>query len=227
MHTYHASLFIPIATGSNEYGVLGTGNKNDTFTAPVPLPMDRNRVGNWIWMSVGVVSACGVSAANTGYCWGSNEYFALGNGNESLLASPSPVRVALPIGLKVKEVSTGAEIACALDVNNEAWCWGSNSHGQLGLNKTNEYRTTVPRKVLQTDVKRWAWLGVGYFTTCGVDKDTLAGYCWGQCNAGQCGLGYKSAFVKTPTKIASTKRWKFIVPGYEHSCGITTDLVAL
>ena len=44
--------------------------------------------------------------------------------------STTPRQVTLPT--EAAHVATGGNTSCALLVDDDLWCWGSNSHGQLG-----------------------------------------------------------------------------------------------
>jgi alpha-tubulin suppressor-like RCC1 family protein len=108
-------------------------------------------------------------------------------------------------------VATGAVHSCALTVDGEAYCWGSNGSGQLGLGTTDSVPVTRPGPV--TGGLRFRSLHAGGVSTCGVDvNDGL--HCWGQLRAGPAGQ---------PTALFPETRFASVSPHlYNHACGVTT-----
>jgi alpha-tubulin suppressor-like RCC1 family protein len=140
----------------------------------------------------------------------------------------------LPIKFRIEEgfdanvlQSTAAGVwhACAIDAQNDAWCWGTNSYGQLG---TGSYSgSTAPAMV--AGGHKWASLSAAGTHTCGVTLDGDA-YCWGRNFYGQLGaniaLGGRSP---TPVPVQGDYTFAVIevsVAGYT-TCGVTTGGEAL
>ncbi|USN97075.1 MAG: hypothetical protein H6797_02695 [Candidatus Nomurabacteria bacterium] len=100
--------------GDNTYGQLGTGRaySSNMQTKPVAVAVNKNAV------SVGS-SVCSFNLL--GACLASQ-------GTSSIPASPLA-------GLEVDKVSVGKTHVCAL-AEGKVFCWGDNSHGQLG-NRSN------------------------------------------------------------------------------------------
>src|SRR5213076_1954999 len=72
------------------------------------------------------------------YCWGYNESGQLGVGTSegphtcrygSCSADPVPVVT----GLRWVSITAGGAHTCGLTPGGEAYCWGSNAYGQLGI----------------------------------------------------------------------------------------------
>jgi alpha-tubulin suppressor-like RCC1 family protein len=131
------------------YGQLGTGSF-DGAIAPVPVagdlsfatvvPSDANNI---------YAFTCGLTTQGAGYCWGANRHGGLGtdvalsptcNGRD-LPCSNVPVPVAE--GLTFISISLGAEFACAVVQNGDAYCWALNDVGQLGNGTTDDTDTPV------------------------------------------------------------------------------------
>ena len=83
--------------------------------------------------------SCGLARTGEAYCWGSNRETQLGDGKLDTLSSttrdsasyqrePTRVTGALPF----ESISAGRYHTCALTAAGEAYCWGSNAHGQVG-----------------------------------------------------------------------------------------------
>lgn len=121
--------------GANQYGQLGDGSvspfKGNVTVAG--LGADVRQVGT------GIGHSCALLAGGAVKCWGSNEFGQLGNGTTTTSAKPVSV-----IGLSrpASELSVGGYHTCARLDNNQIYCWGRGSKGQLG-NGDNESSSTA------------------------------------------------------------------------------------
>ena len=82
-------------------------------------------------------------------------------------------------GTKVTQISVGGSHVCALAANNQIYCWGTNSFGELGNNSTID--SSVPIAVDTSGVlngKTIAQVSAGSTHTCAIDTAGQA-YCWG------------------------------------------------
>jgi alpha-tubulin suppressor-like RCC1 family protein len=116
--------------GSNDFGQLGNGSPN---TDPNPSPILVPSIGDAIFLWTGFEHACVLRKAGTVACWGKADEGQLGTG--TLDASATPVAV-VGIPGTARAVWTGGERSCALADDGRAFCWGSNSLGQLGNGTT-------------------------------------------------------------------------------------------
>ncbi len=85
--------------------------------------------------------------------------------------------------LKFNRVFAGIYHSCGVTTSLKAYCWGTNTNGQLGDGTTA--RRLRPVAVAPT--LNFAQLGTRGTHTCGVQKDTGVGYCWGSNAYGQLG----------------------------------------
>jgi alpha-tubulin suppressor-like RCC1 family protein len=111
--------------GANSYGQLGDGT-----VAPFKGAVDVVGLGaDARQISAGVSHTCALIAGGGVKCWGSNEFGQLGNGNST--TSSKPVSV---VGLSrpASEISVGGYHSCARLDNNDIYCWGRGTKGQLG-----------------------------------------------------------------------------------------------
>ncbi|NCE64051.1 hypothetical protein D1159_05475 [Pseudoflavonifractor sp. 524-17] len=111
------------AWGANDYGQLGTGDK-DARTTPV-------RVSNLIDIvdiAAGYSHSLAVSFDGRVYAWGANGNGQLGTGKTDDSAVPVEVK-----GLnKAARVSAGNSSSAALTESGELYTWGYGEYGQLG-----------------------------------------------------------------------------------------------
>ena len=82
-------------------------------------------------------------------------------------------------------ISAGDSHTCALADDGVAWCWGSNSHGQLGIGGGHE---SEARPVAVKTGVRYRSISAGRQHTCAIDPGG-SGWCWGANDSGQLGDG--------------------------------------
>jgi len=128
---------------------------------------------------------------------------------------------------KWKQISSGANDACAMTFDNKAYCWGYNGYGRLGNNSI--INSSIPIQVDITGIlsgKTFKYIKAGYQQTCAVASDDNA-YCWGYNNFGQLG---NNSTTQSLTPIAvdtsgvlSGKTVGLISLGNNHTCVIASD----
>ena len=133
----------------------------------------------------GGLQNCGLTEKGIAYCWGANLAEELGNAAVSGSSSAMPVKVLE--SARFTSVTVGEHGSCALTPGGAAYCWGSNSHGQLG-NGTSVAAVASSPPVRVSGEVRFAEVSSGMFHTCAT---TLRGaiYCWGANRSGQLGTG--------------------------------------
>ncbi len=141
-------------------------------------------------------------------------------------ASPAGMHNSHHIGkTKVTSyMSPSGLYTCSLNEFGWAYCWGSNSAGQIGNNTTSGSVRPIPIRsgFIQLDTARSA-AGSSYGTTYGI---TLTGVLmsWGDNIYGKLGTGDSSGGASfTPQVIDPTTRYKFVKSQYRHTCAITKD----
>jgi len=140
----------------------------------------------------GVKTDCAVGASGSVYCWGFNDVGQLGNGsNQSSLVPVQAIGITNAVKVAVGGDS-GESQSCAITSDNQAYCWGNNNEGQLGIGNTSSslipMRVPAPPGIGYTDVTAG-----GYFT-CFLGTDTNV-YCTGDDTSGQLGIGNVGSFV--------------------------------
>jgi alpha-tubulin suppressor-like RCC1 family protein len=120
--------------GDNRFGQLGDGT---TSTARTPVLV----LGGLQFEAItaGYRHTCGLTKDSAAYCWGSNAKGAIGSTGtidncDGQRCSATPALVAG--GLRFKSLSAGrgpgGSHTCGVTQTGLAYCWGSNSVGQLG-----------------------------------------------------------------------------------------------
>lgn len=111
--------------GYNGTGVLG----DNTGTSRNVPALISDASTPYAQVSVGSVTACGVTQAGILKCWGSNDKGQAGQPDLNLdYISPTVVDSGVTFG----EVSAGKNHACAITTAGLLKCFGANDSGQLG-----------------------------------------------------------------------------------------------
>lgn len=126
-----------------------------------------------------------------------------------------------------KQISAGGAHTCAIEYDEKAYCWGSNSNGQLGNNSTTQ--SLAPVLVSNTGLlggKTVLSITAGHNHTCSIASDG-AGYCWGWNGNGQLGNNSTSqslvpVAVNTAGVLSGKTLWSISARGY-HTCTLASD----
>ena len=174
--------------GYNYYGNLGNNSTNQS-QVPVAVNTDGVLSGKTVKnISVGYDSVCVIASDDQAYCWGADDYGQLGNNSTNQSQVPVAVNTdGVLSGKTVKSISTGAYLSCAIASDDQAYCWGWNTTGQLGNNSITQ--SNVPVAVSTSGVfngKTIKKVYAGYFYACAIASDNLS-YCWGGNGYGQLG----------------------------------------
>lgn len=180
-------------------------------------------------VTAGTSHTCGIGPDNLAYCWGVGKYGQLGNDSDS--TSTSPVRVdtsGVLNGKTIQTITAGDVYTCVIASDQQVYCWGANSGGQLG-DGSNSGRNR-PVAVYTGGVlkgKTIKSVAVGVSHTCAVASDDQA-YCWGF-NSYNGRLGNNSdkesnvPVTVDTSGVLSGKTIKSISVGSGNTCAIASD----
>ena len=149
-------------------------------------------------ISVGDYHACAITNDTTEdmlFCWGESGSGQLGKGNTNTEWDTNDGNgiVLLPDrGVGLSQVSAGSAHTCLLWDDGEMACWGSNSHGQLGIGSTEDigddenFRDNYELVDLPSG-RTATSIAAGEDMTCAIlDDASLA--CWGWGDSGRLGI---------------------------------------
>ena len=221
--------------GKNNAGQLGNGTGNDSNTPVQVVQGQRPANLTFTSIAVGGAHACGLGSNGQAYCWGWNGYGQLGDGNGGYgKYSLTPVLVvpgARPGGVTFVSITAGIWHTCGVGSDGLAYCWGYNSHGQLGNNNSGSGADSLdPVLVFQgerpSDVT-YVSISAGGYHTCGLGSNGN-GYCWGRNGSGQVGDETTTTPRTTPVLVKQGGRptgvsFSNISVGLYHTCGIGSD----
>lgn len=122
--------------------------------------------------------------------------------------------------LSFRQISAGGFHSCGVTTDNLAYCWGSNSSGELGDGTTTNRSRPAP----VAGGLRFRAVSVGTFYTCGLTTENRA-YCWGDNFEGKLGDGTTTG-RRTPKAVAGGLVFRQVRAGHLHTCGVTPQDVA-
>jgi len=164
--------------GANDAGQIGNGTKTNQH-APLLIQSNIRTV------ACGENHTCALDSSNTPWCWGSNA--------EGQLAMPVGVAESTApnqdtSGMMFLTLTAGSHHNCASQSTGQiVYCWGRNSHGQLGLGDTTQRNTPSPFTASYNVLQ----ISGGGEHTCARETDgsNTWTYCWGGNWYGQLGSG--------------------------------------
>jgi hypothetical protein len=186
----------------------------------VPAPQPLETTLRFDALVAGAANTCGFSQDGEVYCWGSSAAGQLGGpATETCRGAPcSHTPVALPAEPKLRTLALGtAAHICGLTAAGSAYCWGSNTAGQLGLGEAGGNRAT-PTAVIGG--LRFKAIAVGGQHTCALTTDGEP-WCWGR-DILPPGAGGAS-FSPEPVAIADSPPFIELITGTWAACGRTAS----
>lgn len=206
-------------TGANESGQIGN-NTTTAYASPTSIPTAGMAPAVITSVSAGPVHSCATTAASKIYCWGGGLYNRLGQG-ASTANSLVPVAVtdSFLAGKTLTSLSAGDLHSCVVAAA-QAYCWGGNTWGQLGINSTtSQGRTTL---VTGFAGKTVTAVSAGYASSCAVVDAEL--WCWGGNSTGRLGTGNTTDSL-VPVKVAGLLVGKTVTEvavGRNQACAIAS-----
>ena len=206
--------------GSNLSGLLGDESIAEWESSLVPNPVDTSGVlaGKTISeLAMGYGHACVIASDQQTYCWGSNQVGQAANGTYGNGDQLSPGAIDTSGALAGKNISKvfGLLYGSCVTSIGKLYCWGYNSHGQVGANNIVDPVLSEPTMVAES------WPGISFLSdpvvyVSGSDKSmsiTGSGF--------EPGAVVKFGAVTVDSTVNSSTSISVTVP----TAGFTTDTV--
>lgn len=197
--------------GANQQVQFGVIEGGGHATKPMLLQYPERQ---WKQLSLGKSYSCGLTGIGQAFCWGSNQTWQLGTG----VVGPGNWGLgAVSTNLGFDSIYAGYQHTCALTGDGQAYCWGYNSNGQLGLVIEDSNGANKPVAVATN--LRFVELALGNHHTCGLTADGKV-YCWGDNSWGTLG-STRPDFSSTPVAVALDEPVVTLKSGANHACGLS------
>jgi alpha-tubulin suppressor-like RCC1 family protein len=117
----------------------------------------------------------------------------------------------------VVQLDASYRVACGLDADGAAYCWGDNGYGQLGVSDASVYwsRDALP---VESDVP-FVQVSAGSYHACGLTAGGQV-YCWGSPLAIGIGDTHLDPFHPTPELVALDRTFIQVSAGQAHTCAL-------
>lgn len=226
--------------GAGTAGALGNGRSVNSLVPSQVFLAGNPRISS---IAAGEFNTCATIIQDIAYCWGFGELGRLGNGSE--MSQFIPVQVSL--GRTWKSLSAGGT-SCGITSASELFCWGSNSHLQLGAPRSGlgfdicgAVECSLAPLGVRTalgDTLFFSTVDVGTFHVCGITTTPFIpgkAYCWGSgfripATLDTLFLLGDSIFqsqipsaVGTSATLGQALTFQSLSAGTEHTCGVTTS----
>ncbi len=140
------------------------------------------------YIESGYLQVCGIFDGNT-WCWGTQGAGTLGNGVDSSAYLLTPVKMqrlsGALLGKQDKFVAISNNTTCVVTTDNQIYCTGQGSSGQLGNGTTTPSTTPVQVSkpgAMTGDITKIVAMNSGF---CAISNGDL--YCWGNGTYGRLG----------------------------------------
>lgn len=216
--------------GQNNQGQLGTGNTTTTSNGAQMVTISgTQKLPAISSLSSTANHTCAITLGDGQvWCWGHDHWsISYGTSTKTRATKIRSVTGAFLIGMK--QVSAGFAHSCALSNRNEVWCWGDNTYGQLGSNRTASSfsRAVTVRFSNSTNLTNVYAIDAGIDHTCALylAKTESKVACWGSNGLFQVGASTGEVFrsatpiARLPTLLGA------ISSGGNHSCISTQVLI--
>ncbi|MET0791393.1 MAG: hypothetical protein ABW061_07715 [Polyangiaceae bacterium] len=236
--------------GNNAYGTLGLGDRELRGDAPgemgdaLPTVDLGSRCTTVRRVTATFLNACAELDDGKLKCWGSSASGMLGIGQSNLRGDQAAdMGDHLPgfdlgsCSIKAFAGGFGYHYGCALLSNGSVKCWGANSFGQLGIDRSShagdepgDMGSAVSALSLGTG-RTVASVAPGYYHSCAL-LDTGDVKCWGANFTGSLGQGDTMRRDGRPSymgnhlpkvDLGSGRTATVLVTGADHSCVILDD----
>lgn len=227
-----------VCWGTNNYGQLGAGwdcwedqdsctemetintEAGTSFPQIVDFPGSKSAIS----IDAGDEFTCAITNDNSIYCWGRNSYGQIGDGTYQ--TRDEPTLTELPGDREAVSIALASNSACAISMDQNVYCWGQGSVGQLG-NGNNATRNT-PTLVTLEEGDNPVSISAGGAFYC-IILDTGQARCWGENWHGGLGDGEpldqwnNGIYQPLPFNVTGNHSFSGIESGLQNTCAIKTN----
>lgn len=202
--------------GDNNWQQLGNPDyPNWSYGVPVPV---KGLSSDVFKVSIGNGFMCAIKTDGDIYCWGLDYAASYSSEDREWIINDQPVNVGHLDN--PKDIYSSGGSTCALSTSGEAFCWGLNDRGQLGLEGVT-YQP-IPTQISLNNIKT---MSLGDSHTCAITEDgnfLTKLWCWGENKNGELGRNPQDLlFSNAPLEVNQLNGEPVdIATGKGHTCAI-------
>lgn len=196
-------------TRSGEVWCWGANNKQQVFNRASQFELQPRKIEGLQevkQVAVGKEHSCALVNSGRVVCWGSNEFSQLGTGFQAIDLPLSYFPEYVNGVTHAKQIEAGEFHTCAITIQEDLFCWGSNSRGQSGQLPRDESRQINGRSIIANaepiKLKGVTDVSLGAEHTCASTKEGFV-FCWGSNLYGQLGVGWNIESTYSPTQVST------------------------
>jgi len=167
-------------------------------------------------LNAGYQHNCAIKSDHSLWCWGDNKFGQIGNGNFSQYPVTEPVKVETDENVEWILVTGGDTSTCAIDTNQQLWCWGENTYSQLG----NDTKQNSASPVRIPGDAQWKTVDSGPYRNCGIQSEGSL-WCWGWYVGEE--IFNTETSISKPKQLGIDTDWQSVSLGNDHGCGLKTN----
>lgn len=201
--------------GGNDFGQLGDGTVSTFKNTPVTVA----NISTAKQSAIGYNHACAILQNGSVSCWGDNNNGQLGDGTQTTRLQATPVT---GLAAKVTQLALSYQSTCALLETGNVQCWGSNSHGELGLADNKIVRKITPTTITIGSNLKAKRLVAGKNHLCAISQNDSV-YCWGNNDFGQLGQNDTVTRYQPVLVSALSGTVQQLETGVDHTCAARSN----
>lgn len=192
------------------FGLIGDQPLKNTSPPPILERSDFTQVSLSSYSNI-----CGLIKNGDRICWGRNSSGLLGDGSN--LEKNTPTYITSPTPLQDLSLHSSGH-ACAIDKNQDLYCWGHNYSYQAGPRSTyKDTEVLKPRLIFQD--KKFLSFSIYHNTTCAIDTQ-FSLWCFGEGSGKQ--FNDQALVANHPQHLDPTTKYLQVSINDRAICGITT-----
>ena len=206
-----------------------------TASATVSLAaLKREFIGGALGsIASGEDATCGLLPLGKTFCFGkapvigiAKDTACFGDASKGKTVACTLIPMQIAGQLQLTSVAAGDNVACGLNAQGKAYCWGDNTFGQIGNGVAAAGTSVLPQLVTGplASVATFTKIVPGSDHVCALSTTGTA-YCWGADSRYQLGTG-DTLKINSSTPIPVARgliSFSAIAPGRSHTCGIRSS----
>ena len=142
-----------------------------------------------------------------------------------------PPQIVETVATEFKQISALSNHNCAIKgTERRVWCWGNNSHGQLGIgeirdNIATNFNSSIAVQATELEETNIRSVSAGHQFSCAVLMDKTI-KCWGNNQHGRLGVGTAGGISITPVQVVGINNATSVIAGVLYACALLEDKTA-